>query len=232
MSAIQSSVNAPISPNTSLGTLTKPTQNPTQPKAVEKSAAGTNESPSTIEHSIGALGVLVLLGGICIAVGGTLWAIELEVPYPLAIMAGYCTFIASACLCVALMVLRKTSTKVEQPVSSTGPDTTNTTTTAAARGKPNYAAWKLVSKFSVSDASRLWCDIEPGCPATQESIAWAHAILDAIKRGELTIIPRSGLSEAMRGPEQVNPSWTTEVGRESLKTWAQANGHAPRFLQN
>ncbi|HLQ89738.1 MAG TPA: hypothetical protein VK148_06875 [Xanthobacteraceae bacterium] len=226
MSAIQSSVSAPASSNSALGTL-KSGQSPVHAKAVEKTAANL-ERPSTI----GPLGILVLLSGICIAVGGTLWAIELDVPYPVAVMAGYCTFIASACLCVALMVLRKTSTKVAQPVSSAAPPATNSTTPAAARGKPNYAAWKLVSKFSVSDASRLWCDIEPGCPATQESIAWAHAILDAIKRSELIIIPRSGLSEAMRGPEQVNPSWTTEVGRESLKTWAQAHGHAPRFLQS
>jgi hypothetical protein len=226
MSAIQSSVSAPASSNSALGTL-KSGQSPVHAKAVEKTAA-VMESPSTI----GPLGILVLLSGICIAVGGTLWAIELDVPYPVAVMAGYCTFIASACLCVALMVLRKTSTKVAQPVSSAAPPATNSTMPAAARGKPNYAAWKLVSKFSVSDASRLWCDIEPGCPATQESIAWAHAILDAIKRSELIIIPRSGLSEAMRGPEQVNPSWTTEVGRESLKNWAQAHGHAPRFLQS
>src|SRR4051794_37213528 len=202
MSAIESSVSASIAPSASLGTLTKPTQFQTQPKAVEKSAPSSSKSPSTIGqskigHSIGPFGISILLSGICVAVGGTLWAVELDVPYPLAIMAGYCTFIVSASLCAVLMLLRKTPAKVDQPVSSATANPTNAATPAAVRGKPNYAAWKLVSKFSVSDASRLWCDIEPGCPATQESIAWAHAILDAIKRGELTIIPRSGLSEAM-----------------------------------
>jgi hypothetical protein len=230
MSAIQSSVSAPIVPSTSLATLTKPAQSPTQSKAVENPAANATTSASTT--GIGPLGVLVLLSGICIAVGGTLWAIELEVPYPLAIMAGYCTFIASACLCAMLMMLRRKPARVEQPARKTAIATTTTSAQASRpRGEPNYAAWKLVSKLSVSDASRLWCDIEPGCPATQESIAWAHAILDAIKRGELTIIPRTGLSETMRGPEQTNPSWTTEVARDSLKTWAQAHGHAPRFLE-
>ena len=230
MSAIPSTVSAPIVPAPSLATLTKPAQSPTQPKAVEKPAVGATKSASTT--GIGSLGVFVLLSGICIAVGGTLWAIELEVPYPLAIMAGYCTFIASACLCTTLMILRLKPAKVEQLARKAATATTPTSVPASRlRGEPNYAAWKLVSKLSVSDASRLWCDIEPGCPATQESIAWAHAILDAIKRGELTIIPRTGLSETMRGPEQTNPSWTTEVARDSLKTWAQAHGHAPQFLE-
>ena len=175
--------------------------------------AVSSKSPSAIV----SLGIAIVLIGFCIAVGGTLWAIALDVPYPLAIMSGYCTFIASACLGAVLMVLRKAPTQTE-PVS-------------AIRGQPNYAAWKLVSKYSVSDASRLWCDIEPGCPASQESIAWAHAILDAIKRGELSIIPRTGLSEAISGSEQANPTWHTEVARDALISWAQTHGHAPRFLQ-
>jgi hypothetical protein len=213
MSAIPSSVSAPVSPKTPFGTLTKSGQSPTVAKAVEKSAAVTNKSPSTI----GPLGIMVLLSGICVAIGGILWAIELDVPVPLAIMAGYCTFIASACLCILLMVLRKAPAKVES--------------VNAARGQPNYAAWKLVSKYSVSDASRLWCDIEPGCPASQESIAWAHALLDAIKRGELRIVPRSGLSETIASSEQASPTWHTEVARDRLQSWAQSHGHSPRFLQ-
>jgi len=184
---------------------------------VTKAAERPPAAPSKRLSTIGALSILVLLAGLCVAFAGTLWAIELDVPYPLAIMWGYCTFLASACLCAVLMVLYKAPTQIE-PVT-------------AIRGQPNYAAWKLVSKYSVSDASRLWCDIEPGCPASQESIAWAHAILDAIKRGELSIIPRTGLSEAISGSEQANPTWHTEVARGALQSWAQSHGHAPRFLQ-
>src|SRR3954454_14909356 len=142
MSAIPSSVSAPVSPNTSLGPPSKPAPNPTVTKAAERPPAAASKRLSTI----GALSILVLLAGLCVAFAGTLWAIELDVPYPLAIMWGYCTFLASACLCAVLMVLYKAPTQIE-PVS-------------AIRGQPNYAAWKLVSKYSVSDASRLWCDIE------------------------------------------------------------------------
>jgi len=72
MSAIQSSVSAPASSNSALDTL-KSGQSPVHAKAVEKTAANL-ERPSTI----GPLGILVLLSGICIAVGGTLWAIPLR----------------------------------------------------------------------------------------------------------------------------------------------------------
>ena len=57
--------------------------------------------------------------------------------------------------------------------------------------KPNYAAWKMVEKFNVSNASRLWCDIEPGHPYSQESSAWAAAMLDAIKSGALPVSPKN-----------------------------------------
>jgi len=45
---------------------------------------------------------------------------------------------------------------------------------------PNYAAWKLVKKFSVSDASRLWCDIEPGAVVTRTLI-----VLDGFYGGSI-----------------------------------------------
>jgi hypothetical protein len=227
MSVQQSTATAPSLPASALVPPVRSTQGPALAKPIEKDTAA---RPSTVAM----WGMVAVLSGICVGLGGALWAIELDVPYPLAIMAGYCAFIASACLCTALMMLNKPPAKIEQFVSSPAvpaTSTTATTTTTKPRKLPNYAAWKLVSKYSVSDASRLWCDIEPGCPATQESIAWAHALLDAVKRAELTIVPRSGLSETMRGPEQTNPSWHTEIARETLKSWAQTHGHSPRFLE-
>ena len=171
-----------------------------------------------IQTSIGLSGIAALSFGVALAFCCTIWAIELGVPSPLAIMAGNCagcTAVASACLCVAFRLLANPAVKAAP----------------AAKRRPDYAAWKLVSRLSVSDASRLWCDLQPGCPATQESIAWAHAMLDAIKRGDLAASAKAGPHRPTAQQEQANPTWHTEITQESLKSWARANGHAPRFLK-
>lgn len=172
-----------------------------------------------IVSTVGWSGIAVVSIGTTLAIGCTAWAIEVGVPEPLAIMVGYCALVGSACLCTALQVVRGAAAK------------SSPTAVKPRRRQPNYAAWNLVSKLSVSDASRLWCDIEPGCPASQESIAWGHAMLDAVKSAELPISPQAGTSQATSQQEQRNPNWHTEIARDALKAWARAHGHSPRFLQ-
>jgi hypothetical protein len=165
-----------------------------------------------------AMGLSLLVAvacGVALAVCCTLWAIQEGVPHPLAIMIGYCTVASSAGVGAALLVVQGLAAEKSPAVAKRG---------------PNYAAWKAVSKLSVSDASRLWCDIEPGCPASQESIAWGTAMLDAIKRGELPAIAKEGAGRAA-GQEQSNPNWHTKIAREALMSWARDLGHSPRFLQ-
>jgi hypothetical protein len=169
-----------------------------------------------VETAIGPLGLAIVALGMVLAVGGSALAIHEGVPYPLAIMVGYCTVVGSACS-GALFNVRKPAPAKATPVST--------------HRDPSYAAWKLVSKFRISDASRLWCDIEPGSPASQESIAWGTAMLDAVKRGELPAIAKAGTSQAANAQEQRNPTWSTEIAREDLISWAKAHGHSPRFLQ-
>jgi hypothetical protein len=169
----------------------------------------------TIQSTIGLAGVVTLIVGIVLAFFCTVWAIQEGTPAPLAIMVGYCTLVGSAFLCAALLVIQNLAANA-QPIGT--------------KRRPNYAAWKLVSKLSVSDASHLWCDIEPGCPASQESIAWATAMLDAIRRGELPISARASANQTASNQEQVNPSWHTEITRDALKSWARSHGLSPRFL--
>ena len=161
-------------------------------------------------------GVVVSSIGIVVALFCTVWAIQAGVPPALAIMVGYCTLICSGCLCVALLVVQNRSDKDIQ---------------TSAKRQPNYAAWNLVATLRVSDAARLWCGIEPGCPASQESIAWAQAMIDAIKRGELPICERAGINEPRIDQERTNPGWHTEIAREALKVWAQLHGQTPAFLR-
>src|SRR4051812_27788543 len=92
-----------------------------------------------IQADLGPSGIAVLSSGIAVALCCTTWAVQLDVPFPLALMAGHCTVLASACLCVVLRVAQNPSVK-SAPIASR---------------QPNYAAWRLVSKLSVSDASRL-----------------------------------------------------------------------------
>jgi len=136
------------------------------------------------------------------------------VPLPLAIMAGYCTVLVSACFCALRVTHDRSYTKI--PTSK--------------NRQPNYAAWRLIATLRISDAARLWSGIEPGCPVSQETIAWAEAMLDAIKRGELPILERKGIGNRPVDQERANPGWHTEIAREALRTWAHLHGHAPLFL--
>lgn len=167
-----------------------------------------------IRVGFGRGGFFVLLAGLVVPVVCTVWAIQAGVPHPLAIMAGYCTLAGSACLCMALLAIRSLIAKAPAP---------------APRREPNFAAWRLVSTLRVADAARLWCGAEPGGPASQEAIAWAQAMLDAIRRGELAVHAKPG-EAADR--ERTNPSWRTEIARDALKAWAKAHGHRPQFLES
>ena len=92
------------------------------------------------------------------------------------------------------------------------------------------AAWKLVNTFTLSDASRLLCNIEPGAAATQESIAWGRALIDAIKGGDLAIVPKTGAAQSI-DRERESPHYMTEVTRDALRVWADQKGSMPAFLR-
>jgi hypothetical protein len=161
---------------------------------------------------LGRSGVTTLLAGVVLAFLCTGWALWNAVPYPIALLAGYMTVIASACVCAAVVIVRHSApTAAEEPV-------------VAKSKEPNYPAWKLVDKLRVADAARLWCGFEPGHQATPEVTAWACAILDAVERGEL---PKA---ESVGVLAQYKIGWHTEVRRDTLKAWAKSKGHAPRFL--
>jgi hypothetical protein len=169
-----------------------------------------------IKSAIGFSGFLVLAAGAALALVCTAWSVQSGVAYPIAVAAGYCMLVCSACLCIALAVILNSAQKIAQ---------------VSDNSEPNYAAWNVVKKLRVSDASRLWCNIEPGCAASQESLAWAQAMFNAIKSGELPFSERMGASQDMMDRERINPSWATEIERAALKRWAATYGHAPRFLQ-
>ncbi|MCC6889231.1 MAG: hypothetical protein IT536_11915 [Hyphomicrobiales bacterium] len=173
------------------------------------------DGTAALQAAIGIPGLAALAGGSAFAAIGTAWAISVDVPAPLALMIGFCTLAASAGLSAAVMVIANAVTHTP-PVPS-------------GRRLPNYAAWKLLSTLSVSDAAHLWCDLEPGSRATEECIAWASAMLDAVKRGELATCERPDRAD---GRERNSPTWQTVIARDALKAWALSHGHLPRFLDD
>ena len=170
-----------------------------------QSAAGVRKVCAILGYS----GSTVLLVGVVLALLCTVWAVRLDVPYQIALVAGYITLAASTCVCAALVAVRHCAPKAQS---------------VGRRSEPDYAAWKRVAKLRVADASRLWCGIEPGHHATPEVTAWAGAILDALERGELA------KSECTGALAQYRNGWHTEVPRDALQAWARSKGHAPRFL--
>lgn len=163
--------------------------------------------------------------GVVVALGGAVWAVQADVAYPIAIMAGYCTLAATLCATVALRQTPEQQPAAAPVVSPAEPAVSRGPTT-------HFEAWRLVNKFSVSDAARLWCDLEPGSNVTQETIAWARVLLDAISRGELPMVEKPGARKEAIEHERNNPTWHTEMTREALTTWAKSHDFNPRFLQS
>jgi hypothetical protein len=100
----------------------------------------------------------------------------------------------------------------------------------AAAPQGTAAAWKLVGTFTISDASRLLCGMEPGAAATRESIAWGRALTDAVKCGDLAVASKAGTQSAAR--ERENAHYMTEVTREALRAWLDRRGSVPAFLRD
>jgi hypothetical protein len=159
---------------------------------------------------------LVLGAAALVIGGGVIAAIATGANIILSLLIGYCALTSTiACL------RTPAGTAQSQPpetidLSPVPHDTT--------------AAWKLVSTFTISDASRLLCSVEPGAAATQESIAWGRALIDAIKGGDLAVAPKAGIAQA--AIERENPHYMTEITREALRAWVDQKGSAPAFLQN
>lgn len=178
-------------------------------------------SPAAFMRLVASMGLpelVVFCGGLLLTTSCTGMAIVQGAGVPMALMAGYCSLVATIALVIAFHVLKNPPARVAPIV-------------AAVSQQPNYSAWKLVSQMNVANASRLWCDIEPGHPYSRDSMAWATAMLDAIKTGALPIASKPNATKELVDRERANPTWHTEITREALQSWAKAHGHNPEFLR-
>lgn len=168
---------------------------------------------------MGPFGLAAVALGAVLSVAGSIWAIRLGIATPIAIMVGYCTLVATVCLTLALSLLPTHETEQEPP-------------TSISATPPVSEAWKHITVFSVSDAARLWCDVEPGAALTQDIIAWGRLLLDAIAGGELACIRNEAQSGRLKSYSSDKPHWSTQVTREALQAWARGRGFEPAFLQD
>lgn len=164
----------------------------------------------------------ILFGTASVLTGaGAIAAVATGANLALTLLVGYAAFAAT------IAMLRRQAPAAEPretiEVVATAPLAAATPTT--------MAAWKLVSTFTVSDASRLLCNVEPGAAATQESIAWGRALLDAIKAGDLGLAEKAGATPGTPERERENPHYMTEMTREALRSWADQKGSVPEFLR-
>ncbi len=200
--------------------------------AAAESVLDGNAAPSTpakisgrlslVLSRIRSVGLGAIALGLAVSVSGAVWAILVGVAYPVAIMVGYSTLVATICLVLVLSKLSK--------AADTNPNNQNGEEISAPPAVSE--AWKYVSKYRVSDAARLWCEVEPGAMATQEVIAWGYLLLDAIEGGELAYVRDE--FQGGRRPSYLSdkPHWSTEVTRNALTAWARRREFNPSFLQD
>jgi hypothetical protein len=164
----------------------------------------------------------LMFGGATVLIGaGVIAAAATGANLALSLLAGY------AAMAATIAALRSAAPTAEPR------ETIEVLATPALAAEPTTttAAWKLLSTFTVSDASRLLCNVEPGAAATQESIAWGRALVDAIKAGDLAISAKPGAAPGTAERERENPHYMTEVTREALRAWADRKGSVPDFLR-
>ena len=164
----------------------------------------------------------ILFGTATVLIGaGVIAAVATGANLALTLLAGYAAFAATS----ALLRSQAPATAPREAIDVVA------TSPLAVAPPATAAAWKLVSTFTVSDASRLLCNVEPGSAATQESIAWGRALLDAIKAGDLSLVEKSGAAAGTLDRERENPHYMTAMTREALRSWADAKGSVPDFLR-
>jgi hypothetical protein len=182
------------------------------------------------------LASLLGFAGALTSIGGTVLAAMNGVPLPIAVMVGFCAFVATIYLALAPLVYR-TLILLGNSTASAGSVSTDVllaakdavTTTSSA---PNYDAIRHIEEFEIGVAAKLWCELDPRASRTPAIASWADAFVAAARRGELEVVTHWPHDPEMLEHEQNNPDTGTLVTKKSLREFAIANGHElPRFLR-
>ena len=174
-----------------------------------------------------------VLSGLVALATGIVGAIRQGVPWPIIVMAGFCTVVAAA----YLAVLPRFITAVTR--LATAAEAANTTPPLRDEKlpRPNYKAWKHVERFSIDQAASLWVDIDPNAGVvTVESKSWVDGLCAAVRKGEMDFIPdrsstyRSADRETYARIQRRDADFTTMISRKELIRFAAKHGEKPPFL--
>jgi hypothetical protein len=174
-----------------------------------------------IWHVLGWLGGASLISGLAVTAIGVAGAMIKDLPWPIVIMAAYCTLVGVVYLSMAPMAFKALSAAL-QPKDNAGAN-------QRILIRPHYEAWKHVEKFTLVEASYLWNDLEPKAKGnyTTEVQAWIDAFCAAIRTGELNFMPND--PDYIRF-EKADPRHDTKVSRDDLSAFAMKNNYKPKFL--
>jgi hypothetical protein len=179
---------------------------------------------SFIWHILGWLGGASLISGLAVTVIGVAGAMIKDLPWPIVIMAGYCTLVGVVYLSMAPMAFKALSAAL-QPKDNAGANQRILT-------RPHYEAWKHVEKFTLVEAAYLWNDLEPKAKGnyTTQVQAWIDAFCAAIRTGELNFISVKPNDPGYMRLEKADPRPDTKVSRADLSDFAMKNDYKPKFL--
>jgi len=172
-----------------------------------------------IWHILGWTGLAPIVSGVAVMAVGVVGAMIKGLPWPIILMAAYCTLVGVVYLSMAPLAF-KVLNAARQKVNG------------YERKTPNYEAWKYVDKFTLVEASYLWNNLDP-CSAgnyTSDVKTWVIAFREAITAGKLEFIPSSPESFDAITYEKEHPDDRTHVSRSHLAAFAIKNNYKREFI--
>jgi hypothetical protein len=134
---------------------------------------------------LGWLGIASLVSGMGITAIGIAGAVIKGLPWPIILMAGYCTLVGVVYLAMAPLAFKALSAALQK--------NDNSSANQSKVIRPHYDAWRHVEKFTLRQAAYLWVDLEPKASgqATTKVQVWIEAFRAAIRQGNLKYIPKN-----------------------------------------
>ena len=171
----------------------------------------------TVWTVLGWLGLASIVTGLLASAGGAVWAVIAGVPVPIALMAGYCTFVAAAYLALAPLIFR--SLRRVQTVPAP-PETRKV--------EPDWEIWWQRQFLTLRQAAMLWCECDPNVDVKGEIAREVYARLDllkdAVKAGALKIRHPGNI------PYMDHSGDDQDCRRQALHEYAKTQQSKPRFL--
>jgi hypothetical protein len=168
------------------------------------------------------LAVFFGLSGLLASVAGSIWAVILGVPTPIALMVGYCTLVGAVYLAMAPLAFRA----LANPAAIPG-------VAKVTKSAPDYKTWSHIQSLSISQAAYLWCGLDPNVPSELPEIdMWANVMKDAIKRRELPIALAAWAESDDWQWAVMAPKPETTMKRSDLAKFAKSKGWEPDFLKD